>query len=302
MTLPNFLVAGTFKAATTSIYEYLKQHPQIYMSPIKETKYFIYEAHNPEHVAARRLTYPIRTLEAYEKLFSDVKDEIAIGEVSPGYISSLHALQQIYRTMPNAKIIFSLRNPIDRAYSGYTMRMRNGYESRKVQQAMHEEALKFAEKTYYKQLLPWYEHFAAEQIKVVLFEDMKADAAHVMQELYRFLGVDAAFLPDVSYHQNVGGVPKSQLRQSIINYVRRYRLLRFYLPKGLRVYFSEFARTNLEKAPPLSADLRKKLSEIYCKDIDELSALTGKDFSSWGLQGMTVTPVSHPAKELSKIS
>lgn len=283
MTLPTFIVAGTFKAATTSIYDYLKQHPQIFMPEIKEAKYFVFEPHNPEHVRARRQKYPIRTLEEYQKLFSGANDEIAIGEASPVYISSLFALQQIYQTIPDVQLIFSLRNPIDRAYSGYSMRLRNGYESRPVRQAMAEDAQEFLAKSYYKQLLPWYEHFPAEQIKVVLFEEIKKDAVQVMQEIYQFLGVDRTFVPDVSYHQNIGGVPKSQARQTVVNYLRRYRLLRFYLPKGLRAHFSEFARGNLEKAPPLPADIRQMLAGLYSEDIAPLAELTGLDLSVWDL-------------------
>jgi len=283
MTLPTFIVAGTFKAATTSIYDYLKQHPQIFMPEIKEAKYFVYEPHNPEHVQARRQKYPVRTLDEYRELFGEATDATAIGEASPVYISSLFALQQIYQTIPDVQLIFSLRNPIDRAYSAYSMRLRNGYESRPVRQAMQEDAQDFLAKTYYKQLLPWYEHFPAEQIKVVLFEDIKQDAVQVMQEIYQFLGVDRTFVPDVSYHQNIGGVPKSQTRQTIVNYLRQFRLLRFYLPKGLRIYFSEFARDNLEKAPPLPTDIRQMLAELYSEDIAPLSELTGLDLSVWGM-------------------
>lgn len=283
MTLPNFIVAGAKKTATTSMYEYLKQHPQIYMSPIKEAKYFAYEPHNPNHVSAGYQQYPIRTMEAYQDLFRDVTNEIAIGEASPLYISSLYALQQIYQTIPTVKLIFSLRNPVDRVYSDYIMRVRGGYEERPVAQAMQEDLDDFRQKTYYKWLSPWYEHFPVEQIKVVLFEDIKKDAVQVMQELYQFLGVDAGFRPDVSRHHQIGGLPKSQAKQTIVNYLRRYRFLRFYLPKGLRIHFTDFARGNLEKAPPLPDDLRQMLSQMYCEDLPELSKLIGRDLSIWGL-------------------
>lgn len=289
MTLPNFIVAGTKKAATTSLYEYLGQHPQIYMSRIKETKYFAYEPHNPAHVKSDRQKYPIRTLDAYQELFVDVTDEIAIGEASPLYISSLSALQQIYQAIPQVKLIFSLRNPVDRVYSAYIMRVRAGYESRSVEQAMAEDAEAFRERTYHKLLIPWYEHFPREQIKVVLFEDIKRDAVQVMQELYDFLGVDASFAPDVSRHHQIGGLPKNQSRQNIVNYLRRYRFLRFYLPKGLRMHFTEFARANLEKAPPLPDDIRQELAALFSEDIPALEEMIGRDLSVWGLDTVSKT-------------
>ncbi|MCB0063201.1 MAG: sulfotransferase, partial [Caldilineaceae bacterium] len=233
MTLPNFIVAGAKKAATTSLYEYLKQHPQIYMSPVKETKFFAYEPENPDHISADRRKYPIRTLDAYQDLFADAGAAVAIGEASPIYISSLHAVQQIYQTLPHIKLIFSLRNPVDRAYSAYIMRVRAGYEPRTVEEAFAEDLDLLHAKSYYKQLIPWFEHFPREQIKIVLFEDIKRDSVAVTQELYRFLEVDEHFVPDVSRHHQIGGLPKSQLRQNIVNFLRRYRFLRFYLPKAM---------------------------------------------------------------------
>ena len=91
MTLPNFLVIGAGKAGTTSIYRYLQEHPQVFMSPIKEANFFSYTCADWDDEELKRLgwsaRFPVRSLAAYEALFEPVKGEKAVGEVSPRYLS-----------------------------------------------------------------------------------------------------------------------------------------------------------------------------------------------------------------------
>ena len=144
-TLPNFIVVGAAKAGTTSIYQYLSQHPQVYLSPIKETNYFAkdipldkirkdyykggeldvaaYVATNLEeqiHIAF------VSQWEHYQKLYKNVKDQKAIGEISNSYLHSSVAAKEIYAVNPDMKIIMILRDPIKRAFSHYKMTLRVG--------------------------------------------------------------------------------------------------------------------------------------------------------------------------------
>ncbi|MEQ9368153.1 MAG: hypothetical protein RIG63_03850 [Coleofasciculus chthonoplastes F3-SA18-01] len=96
MTLPNFLVIGAAKAGTTTVYQYLKQHPQIYMSPRKEPHFFLKNGTKD---------YPIPTLEDYKALFQGTSDEIAIGEASTSYLTHPQAAERIQYHIPNAKLI-----------------------------------------------------------------------------------------------------------------------------------------------------------------------------------------------------
>lgn len=279
--LPTFIVAGAKKAATTSLYEYFKQHPQVYMSAIKETNFFAYEADNPKHSQAERRKFPIRTMAEYTNLFVDTGGAKAVGEASPFYISSLTASQRLHKVIPEIQLIFSLRNPVDRAYSDYLMRARGGTEQRTVDQAFQEDLELLRARTYYKQLQPWYGYFSSEQIRVVLFEEIKEDAVAVMQKLYRFIDVDADFTPDVAQQHNPGGIPKNQTRQAIVNFVRQYRYFRTCIPKSIRNRFSMFAEANLQKAPPLPAHIRAKLMAMYAEDTARLEELIGIDLSIW---------------------
>lgn len=293
MILPNFIIAGAKKAATSSLYEYMKQHPQVYLSPIKETKFFAYEPDNPEHAGSVHKKFPIHTLEEYARLFEGVKGEIAIGEASPIYINSSYAMRRIQALIPQVRLIFSLRNPVDRAYSAYLMRVRGGYEHRPVEQAFREDLNHLRSVSYYTMLKQWYALFPAEQIKVVLYEDIRKDAVAVVQELFAFVGVESSFTPDVSVQHNSGGVAKSQVRQHIVNYLRRYRSFRFYLPQSVRSLFTNWANGNLTKAPTMPTEVRQLLNDLYAVEVDQLEALTGKDLAVWQLRTQA-QPVATP--------
>lgn len=119
MRLPNFIVGGALKAGTTSLNYYLKQHPDVYMCPLKEPRYFAYEIDNPDHVQGRGLYFPIKTWEQYTTLFAEAGEQSVIGEVSPHYMISPIAPQGIHDRLPNVKLLFSLRQPVKRAYSVY---------------------------------------------------------------------------------------------------------------------------------------------------------------------------------------
>src|SRR5262245_61979503 len=115
MTIPNFIMIGVAKAGTTSFFHYLDQHPQIFMCPIKATNFFGYEdardwMWTDEGDPPLLRNFPVRTFEAYEASFEDASTEIAIGEVSPQYFRCPTAAQRIHESIPNVKLVVSLRN------------------------------------------------------------------------------------------------------------------------------------------------------------------------------------------------
>src|SRR5215210_5286768 len=127
LTLPNFIIVGAAKAGTTALYWYLSEHPAVYMSPVKETFYFAYGVDE-----AGRLLYgdpevhrfPVKTLREYEALFAAAGDASAIGEASPIYLECPQSAGRIRELIPAARIVASLRQPVDRAYSDYIMYLR----------------------------------------------------------------------------------------------------------------------------------------------------------------------------------
>ncbi|TCJ15544.1 sulfotransferase, partial [Rubrobacter taiwanensis] len=132
MTLPDFLVIGAGKAGTTSLYYYLRQHPQVYMSPTKETNFFALEgqrvAFRGPGVEERINAWTITELSEYERQFAGVRGERAVGEVCPLYLYSERAAERIKRHVPEVRLIAVLRDPAERAYSSFLMLRRSGRE------------------------------------------------------------------------------------------------------------------------------------------------------------------------------
>src|SRR5881628_1693582 len=129
MMLPNFLIIGAAKSGTTSLYQYLRQHPEVYMSAVKETNWFAYEGQ-------RDSWYSVRTAEEYERLFDGVTVQRAIGEASPQYMKSAVAAKRIAARLPGVRLVAILRDPIDRAYSGYLNSLRDAMERCSTDEAM----------------------------------------------------------------------------------------------------------------------------------------------------------------------
>src|ERR687883_42510 len=115
--MPNFFVVGAQKAGTTSLYYYLKQHPEVYMSPVKEPHFF--EGMQSEFYRPGRKVMPVTCLGDYQALFQGVSNEKAIGEASASCLYSPKAPALLKGAIPNAKLIAVLRNPVDRAYSNF---------------------------------------------------------------------------------------------------------------------------------------------------------------------------------------
>ena len=292
MKLPTFLMIGVQKAGTTSIYNYLKQHPQIYMSPIKETNFL---EKNWEEIETKRKA-KIDTFEKYCQLFAGVQDEIAIGEASPNYLFHYQSSsERIKRYVPNAKLIAVLRNPVDRAYSDYLMHIRDAIDKGR-RNSLSDQIKYRADKSfillkgfYYQHLQHFYNEFDREQIQVYLYDDLSKDPVQFMESMYQFVGVDDTFLPDVSQKAQVAQVPKNT---AVNKMLRQENPLRTIVRSGLRVILPLKMRQTIrsrliqmnsqdKKAAPLSPEDRQQLIELYRDDILKLQDLIQRDLSSW---------------------
>lgn len=299
MKLPNFLVIGAGKSGTTSLYFYLAQHPEIYLSPIKEVNFLAVEGHPPLFQGLRdereaKACFSITTLEQYCKLFSGVSNEKAVGEISPYYLYSETAPERIYHYTPDAKLIAILRNPVDRAYSNYLHLLRDGREPLpRFDDALKAEELRIENNWspswfyrssgyYYKFLSRYFERFDSHQIKIWLFEDYVTDPEKVVQEIFKFLGVDPTFIPDTTERYNISGIPKYRILHSLITKSRSIKsLVKPFMSKQLIKVFTDLRNSNLEKPPAMSLELRRELVEEYRTDIIQLQDLIQRDLSAW---------------------
>ncbi|CAN5645871.1 hypothetical protein BH23PAT1_BH23PAT1_0110 [soil metagenome] len=292
MTLPNFLIIGAQKSGTTALYYYLKQHPQIYMSPEKEPHFFTYEGGEPLFDGpGRGWVTPVTSMEEYRRLFQEVSDETAVGEASPSYIYFEKAAKRIKHYIPETRLIAILRNPADRAYSNFLHAVRSGREPRgEFDQALREEDARIQNNWgpvwhyrrkgfYYEQLKRYFDTFHRDQIKVCRYEDLEHDPTGFSQEIFDFLGVDDMFTPEYMERQNVSGVPRNRaLRTAFTKMSTVTPVIKDYVPRGLRRYIGNKMLAN---PPQFSPETRQQLIEVYRDDILKVQELVRQDLSHW---------------------
>jgi len=298
MTLPNFFVVGVPKAGTTSIYHYLAQHPQVYMSPVKEPRFFIVEGmQDPGRLFpwAERL---VTDLTDYQGLFAGVGAETALGEASPTYFRSEEAAQRIHHLIPDAKIVVSLRHPVDRAFSHFSHALRDGQERCRDFRALfcrdlddgpsggaagRPQALRYSWYGFYADSFErYFSLFGRPRIKIVLFDDFVREPVGTMREIYGFIGVDDRFTPDVLVKHNVSGIPRSRLLHRALRPRTPFsRALKRLLPdEWLSRVRARLVESNL--APMrLEPELRSELAQVYRDDLKRVERLTGLDLSQW---------------------
>jgi len=299
MTLPNFLIIGAAKSGTSALYRYMKQHPDIYMSPIKETHFFSYKDSPPNAQGpGDTVNQAVTDYDSYISLFGGATTESAIGEASPTYIYIPRACEIIQEIVPEAKLIGILRQPADRAFSAYMHVTRDNREPiTDFKKALTLEEERTAKNwgpiwhyvkmgLYYEQLRRYYDRFDRRQLQIHLYEDFSADPMTTLKDNFEFLGVDPSFKPDTRIRANVSGLKKNKIlglmtdqlfgRPNPIRYASRR-----ILSEELRWNFTQNIRNrNLEhqKIPP---DIRKELTQYYRDDILKLQELIDRDLSIW---------------------
>lgn len=296
MTLPNFLIIGAAKSGTTALYHYLKQHPEVFMSPQKETNFFAFAGQTvrfngpgDEQTAESAIT----TLGAYEEQFGAASGEKVIGEASPWYLYSERAAANIRHSIPDAKMIAMLRNPVDRAFSSYLHVVRDGRESEGFTGGLRTEEVRIARGwepvwhyrragLYSEQVRRFLDLFDREQVRFFLYEDFQKDADAFLVKVYEFLGVDPHFVADTSLRTNTSGVPKNKLLERLVFQPNPLKTAaRVLLPDGVRYDLSQRLGQRAVVKPSLDPGVREKLLRTFEHDIGALQDLTGLDLSAW---------------------
>jgi Sulfotransferase family len=289
--LPNFIVIGAAKAGTTALYWYLADHPEVFMSRVKETNYFAFgrDANgqllygDPAHHQ-----FPVKSLSEYEGLFADTGNAVAIGEASPIYLECPQSAARIRETLPSARIVCILRHPVDRAYSDYQMYLRS--RGRRLDPDSDLTATSvwarpdshwMRTSRYHEQLTRYFEAFPRSRIHVLLFDDLKRSALPVMRDLYRFLNVDPGFEPDFATPHNVGGMPSSRLLEGLFTSSAIRSAVEPWVPKRAANWVRKLRTRNLRQAPPLPGDLRNTLTQHFHDDIALTSQLIGRSLDHW---------------------
>ncbi|NOR54700.1 MAG: sulfotransferase [Sulfurovum sp.] len=295
--MPNFLIVGAAKAGTTSIYEYIKNHPEIFLTEPKEPTFFSYADEDKPVFSMHKEVDFVTKIKDYSKLYDSVENQKCWGEASTPYLYLYEkTIDNIKRLVPdynNLKIIIILRNPVERAYSQYMMRIRDLTEHMSFEDAINDEKNRMENNAhfdffyldrglYYKQVKAYLENF--KNVNIILYDDLRKNNADIIKEILTFLRVDEKYIPDIRKEFNVSGKSKIRFLRSLIidDYIGK-NLLKKILPKSIRKKIQEVIdKYNTQKIPMEQKD-RDFLKKYYKNDIIKLESLIGRDLSSWYL-------------------
>jgi hypothetical protein len=310
---PNFFLAGAPKCGTTSFYDQLDRHPQIYMSPIKEPCYFASELRvenfseelQPQlrrdgetlreylrgPMTSKRFGGPVTEWEDYLLLFRNVRDETAIGEASVSYLWSQTASRNIAARIPDAKIILLLRNPVDRAFSQYLQAVSSGLVRRSFREqiaaGMKSGPSKFGVLNpflefgaYSDQVKRFLDVFPRKNILIHIYEDMRGHPVEAMAETFRFLGVNAELAHGSFERLMEPRVPRTIAVANILKKRGIWQQTARLIPESLR---PAVRRAVHRPRASLTVDPtdRACLQNYYSEDILKLEHLLNGDLHSW---------------------
>uniref|UniRef100_B8HLJ3 Sulfotransferase n=1 Tax=Cyanothece sp. (strain PCC 7425 / ATCC 29141) TaxID=395961 RepID=B8HLJ3_CYAP4 len=296
--LPNFLLIGAPKAGSTALYYYLEQHPDIFLSAEKEAHFF-----GDEGVQWPRA---VRDLDAYCALFEGVTTERIWGECTPNYLRWPSAALQIKALVPQVKLLAILRNPVDRAYSQHVFLNRGSrhaavdkgnlppledYNTLAQQlppsfgrpQTDVEDVLGLRASFYAEDLQRYFDLFGRDQLKVLLYQDLKRDPVATLQSVFEFLGIDPTFVPNMARKHNVTSVARLNWLDNFLVGANPLKVLgKALLPPGLRKNLVQsIYQANLKAYEPLQPETRAWLIEIFRSDILKTQDLLNRDLSGW---------------------
>jgi sulfotransferase family protein len=276
--LPNLIVIGGLKCGTTSLHHYLNLHPEIAMSRPKELNFFVAE-----------LNWPLG-VDWYVTHF-DARRQIR-GESSPHYTNRPRfggVSERMRSVVGEPRVIYMVRDPIDRMLSHYLHNVGGGYEDQGLADVLSNPRSSYVERSrYYFQLEPFLESFGRERIEIVTREELKQDRRKSMRRVFEFLDVDPDFTSDEFAREWETGAAKGGGRFRLMDRAVRLPGLRTMdrnfdrLPESLRWMVERIVHDpeagEIPK-PEIPAELRQQLTELFREDIGRLEALAGRGFS-----------------------
>jgi len=296
--LPNFLIVGAAKCGTSSLHNYLNQHPDIFMPTftdqglkVKEPRFLIKEK------VKERLPKGIWNYEDYKSLFDNVTNEIAIGESTVLYLYYHNeAIKNIKKYLEeDVKIIIMLRNPIDRAYSAYSFASRTPQENQPFKEALINARERFDKDEtlspmilykelglYYKMVKAYMENF--KDVHVILYDDFVLQTDLEVRRAFDFLNIINTNEINTDKVINSGGKKWNSrlMKDLLMGEGGMKKILKFLLPKQVRVNIKErLTNSFTSKADKINDSIKKELLDYYQKDIQLLEKLITKDLSKW---------------------
>jgi Sulfotransferase family len=279
--LPNLVLIGGLKCGTTSLHHYLNLHPDVAMSRPKELNFFIAELNwdlgRDWYVAHFDPEAPVR------------------GETSPHYTARPRldgVAERMHQLVPEARLIYAVRDPIDRLLSHYLHNLGGGYDARSLEEVLADERSAYVDRSRYAyQLDPYLQAFGREAIAIVAQDELRGDREGTMRSLFEFLGIDPAFTsPEFSREWETGSAKGSggfRLMDRAVRLPGLRALDRNFdrLPEWLRWRVERIVHdpdSGEVAKPELPAGARERLQEIFAPDVARLEAIAGRRFGWLG--------------------
>jgi hypothetical protein len=295
MTLPNFIIAGTARCGTTSLYYYLKQHPEVCFPETKEPKYFSsvslqFPHEGPGDRSVDRKV--VRSFDEYQSLFSRCAGSTMIGEASSDYLYYANkTAPAIRKSLGDIHIILIIRDPAERAFSAYANMLRDSRETLSFRESLEAEEGRLAAnwdwmwayKTgglYYEQVKTFMDNFS--RVKVLLYDDLRDDPFRLLENVFTFLNVDQAFKPDITIKYSQSGKPANPLVGRFLRRsTRASAMIRNTISRLLPRSVQEFLASKLLRKVESSPEDLAFLKNYFRPDIEKLERLLQADLSQW---------------------
>ncbi len=272
---PNFLVIGAPKAATTAICRHLSQHPEVFFSHPKEPFFFAYD-----DVYERGWSW-------YEQLFSAAGNAKAIGEGSTVYAqleTFPKTLERISRHLDHLKIIYAVREPLERIRSHWIELHSQGLTMLPFDQAVREDFQYIDASCYHRQLTAYESRFGPENVLVLFYDDFSRDPASVMRRCFEFLEVDPHFqVPQIE--QRVYASEGKRADLPFTNFLRHhvpwFLKLRDYSPARARELAKRLLKRRIDKKPEWTPETRRFLIQALKADTAQFLTHVGRPADFW---------------------
>ena len=287
--LPNFFIVGAPKAGTTSLYYYLKRHPEVFMSPVKEPNFFSYSETVKQNLYHKEKG--VGTLEEYKELFASANGHHkAIGEASVSYLFYPSVPEKIKQMVPGARIIISLRNPVERAYSHYYMEHKLGYVSESFEdivfkRSKHPNAHLYYQQfvelgLYYEQVKRYFDAFGKDQVRVFIYDDLTDKLESMILAVFDFLAIDKTYIPSLEGRYNTYSIPRNPFFRKLYSQKRLRTIAKKLVPTEKVEAIKDIFLTRDKKVDKNEATV-KELKRIFTPDIKELEKLIHRNLSAW---------------------
>ena len=301
---PNLFIVGAVKSGTTSLYAYLRQHPDIFFPEMKEPHFFAQPAPSPEQ---RHLITFVGDQAGYLRLYERSGDRRWRGDASPSYLWSAPAAARIAEVAPEARIIIILRDPIERAYAQYLMDYSEGAIDRPFFEALQHDwerpdkgwgvsQLYVELGLYTGQIQRYRALFGSDQVLVLLLEDLKKDARGVLTRIAHFLDIPEGHMAmvDIAEAHNHYKQPKGQWARWLAGHPVSRFLGERVMPRRLGEYIWEHWMQKDAPKPPIDARAVAYLQSIYGPELVALETELGRPLPelrrSWAAASHAASP------------